>query len=269
MGSEPVRCETPPMSDDAFLNAIRSKPADRSVRLIYADWLEERRDPRSELIRICEAMRRLPVFADEYWRLKARRNELRAGCPLDWLAATGYDGSDYDPIFRDGVPDDWRGRWRLIREFTERWHGIDVPDVGGQREAVRQAEERLGLALPPSLQEYIAYAHDPGIVGTATLDRPGNFDAFREAHYRLDHVDLSPAVSLMYFSLTASVLGVAREHLSEPDPPTAEFSVPDGDYYDAQPPRHYQRSLTLSILDSLIPQLPTAGAMSINLQLSA
>ncbi len=148
------------MTDDLFLDAIAANPADRTVRLAYADRLEERNDPRHELVRVCERMRQVPVYSDEYWQLKARRNELRAGCAAEWLAATGYDGSDYDPIFRDGVPGGWKGRWRLVREFTERWRGIPMPDVGGRPEEVRAAEARLGVALPPSVREYVAYAHD-------------------------------------------------------------------------------------------------------------
>src|SRR5436309_3198756 len=120
--------------EDAFLLAVRENPGDGGLRLVYADWLEENGDQaRAELVRVCEAMRRVPVYSDEYWRLKARRNELRPLCSADWLAATGYDGSRYDSLFRDGVPPDWRGRWRLIREFTERWHGIPMGDVGGRR----------------------------------------------------------------------------------------------------------------------------------------
>src|SRR6516225_9633469 len=132
-----------------LLDAIRSEPQDASRRLVYADWLDENGDPgRATLIRVCEAMRKVPVFADEYWQLKARRNELRPLCPAEWLAATGYDGSRYDPIFRDGIPADWRGRWRLIREFTERWLGVSTGDVGGQLDAVQAEERRLGEQFP-------------------------------------------------------------------------------------------------------------------------
>src|SRR3954468_15092013 len=149
------------MEDEhVFLRAIADAPKDDGRPLIYAAWREERGDPRSELIRVCQAMRSVPVWSDRYWELKARRNELWGRCPLEWLEATGYDGSYYDPVFRDGVPDGWRQRWRLIREFTERWHGVEVPDVGGQRTQVAQAEERLGMELPPFLQEYVAYVHD-------------------------------------------------------------------------------------------------------------
>ena len=36
---------------DAFLKEILANPADREVRLVFADWLEENGDPRGELIR--------------------------------------------------------------------------------------------------------------------------------------------------------------------------------------------------------------------------
>lgn len=148
------------MSDEAaLLAAIRTTPGDESLRLVYADWLEEHgQQYRSELIRICEAMRSVPVFCDEYWRLKARRNELRQTCPSDWLATTGCDGSRYDPLFRDAIPPDLKGRWRLIREFAEAWHGIPLSDAGGRLTEVCAMEQRLGRQLPPSLREYVAYA---------------------------------------------------------------------------------------------------------------
>ena len=32
--------------EEEFLNVLRAKPDDVATRLIYADWLEERGDPR-------------------------------------------------------------------------------------------------------------------------------------------------------------------------------------------------------------------------------
>jgi len=41
------------MSDhDSFLQAILAHPDDDHLRLVYADWLEERADPRGEFIRV-------------------------------------------------------------------------------------------------------------------------------------------------------------------------------------------------------------------------
>ena len=38
--------------DEAFVTAIRISPGDSANRLVYADWLEERSDPRGELVRL-------------------------------------------------------------------------------------------------------------------------------------------------------------------------------------------------------------------------
>jgi uncharacterized protein (TIGR02996 family) len=170
--------------DKSYLQAIAARPHDRQLRRLYADWLEALEPRRTELIRVCEAMRDVPVWSDHYWELKARRNKLWEQCPLEWLEATGYDGSHYDPIFRDGVPDGWRERWRLIREFTERWHGIHVSDVGGRRAEIEQAEGRLGLELPPSLREYIAYVYD--IADSSPPHDPRRYNTlFHSAYYLL------------------------------------------------------------------------------------
>jgi uncharacterized protein (TIGR02996 family) len=63
---------------DAFVQAILDDPDDDSLRLIYADWLEERGDPRGEFIRVQYALagmdaddpRRPPLEARERTLLK-------------------------------------------------------------------------------------------------------------------------------------------------------------------------------------------------------
>lgn len=41
------------MTEKVFLDSISMNPQDNDLRLVYADWLEERNDPRAELVR-CE-----------------------------------------------------------------------------------------------------------------------------------------------------------------------------------------------------------------------
>src|SRR4051794_36091905 len=59
--------------DDAFLAAILAEPDNDAPRLIYADWLDERGDPRGEFIRVqCQlaqypAERPLPPELAAHW----------------------------------------------------------------------------------------------------------------------------------------------------------------------------------------------------------
>jgi uncharacterized protein (TIGR02996 family) len=188
--------------EETFLQAIRQSPGDAATRLVYADWLEDNgHAERAELVHVAESMREMAVFTDDYWHLKSRRNELRKQCPPDWLAATGYDGSRYDPVLRHGLPDDWKGRWRLVREFTERWYGIHLGDVGGRQEEIRAEEERLGRPLPPSVREYVAYALDLDPLMDVGI-------VYYDLH--LQPVDGHPALSIMRERSMAhsSVLGL-------------------------------------------------------------
>ncbi len=205
------------MTDDAFLRGIAETPDDAALRLVYADWLEDHgHAARSEVVRVCERMRCVPVFSDEYWLLKARRNELRPSCPAEWLAATGYDGSRYDALFRDGWPEDWRGRWRLIREFCECWHFIPTGDVRRRAEEVRAEEARVGFPFPPGLREYVAYAHDAGT----------GYDNGRIAHrdpYTMWHLPGVNALSIMAIGEGGIHWAVRGEDMAQDDPLITTF----------------------------------------------
>jgi uncharacterized protein (TIGR02996 family) len=199
--------------EEAFLRAIfKDDPQNSNAsRMAYSDWLEEHGETqRADLIRVCEAMRRVPVFSDDYWRLKARRNDLRPACPADWLAATGYDGSRYVPLFRDGIPTDCVGRWRLIREFTERWHGIPMGDIGGRSSEVLAAEQRLGRTLPPSVREYVAFTCDVGSRETGGITR--------RDHISMELTNVHSVLSVMF---EAGLLrwSIPYAYLSQEDPP--------------------------------------------------
>ena len=46
------------MNEEAgFIAALLADPDDRTVLLVYADWLQERSDPRSEYLRVLTAKR--------------------------------------------------------------------------------------------------------------------------------------------------------------------------------------------------------------------
>jgi uncharacterized protein (TIGR02996 family) len=202
------------MNDADFLAAIRAAPQDGAARLVYADWLEEQGDSRAELIRIEEKLRQLPVFADEYWDLRPRSEELRARATPDWLDALGY--GRWRPIFRHGVPDGWKERWRIIRAFTDVWFGIPLDDVGYREVEIRKTEERLGRALPPSVREWVAFAHDAGT-------RYQNAILLLRDQYMMEEMKGHAAVSLLLQGEGDYHWAVRHEHLWLPDPPVYGF----------------------------------------------
>lgn len=81
----------------AFLVAIASAPEDLTARLVYADWLDERGDPRAELLRaVCE-WAALPASSERERTLReqivALREEFGAN-PLwvEWVDVVGIPG---------------------------------------------------------------------------------------------------------------------------------------------------------------------------------
>jgi uncharacterized protein (TIGR02996 family) len=69
--------------DDAFLSAIMAAPDDDTPRLIYADWLEERGNPRGEFIRLQIALA-TSVPAAERMAVLVRAQQLLAEHQVEW-----------------------------------------------------------------------------------------------------------------------------------------------------------------------------------------
>src|SRR5262245_33612921 len=77
------------MTDDrAFINAIIANPDDNDLRLVYADWLEERGDPRGEFLRL-EAAAARSTEASDFLAKHGRLQELRQLIDRGWLAQMG------------------------------------------------------------------------------------------------------------------------------------------------------------------------------------
>src|SRR5262249_20802400 len=89
---------------DPFLRAILENPDDDTPRLVYADWLEERDDPRGEFIRVQCRLARMsgedPLRPD----LEARERDLLASHGEGWV----------------GPLRPWVTGWTFRRGFLER-----------------------------------------------------------------------------------------------------------------------------------------------------
>jgi len=62
--------------ENAFLQAILDDPDNDDLRLVYADWLEERGDPRGEFIRLQCAKLDPHGMTDELWEERYDREQL-------------------------------------------------------------------------------------------------------------------------------------------------------------------------------------------------
>lgn len=88
------------MEKAAFLEAIRAQPDDDVVRLVYADWLEERGEPLGAFIRAQVRLAQLPKDDPEVPGLRALERELLEAHRAEWLAGSPTDVSECE--FRRG-----------------------------------------------------------------------------------------------------------------------------------------------------------------------
>src|SRR5262249_24416206 len=72
--------------EDRFLQAILASPEDVSLRLVYADWLEERGDPRGEFLRLDTEAMQLTAQGEAGPSLQMRLQELQSTLDPAWVA---------------------------------------------------------------------------------------------------------------------------------------------------------------------------------------
>jgi uncharacterized protein (TIGR02996 family) len=78
------------MTDDAaFVNAILARPDDDSVRLVYADWLDERGDARGEFLRLSLELARHTSKSKKYAVVSERLAAIRPQIDPEWVASVG------------------------------------------------------------------------------------------------------------------------------------------------------------------------------------
>lgn len=87
--------------ETAFLERILATPEEDSPRLIFADWLDERGDPRGEFIRVQCALARLPADDPRRFDLMRRERQLRERHGEHWAAP--LRGLATAPLFRRGL----------------------------------------------------------------------------------------------------------------------------------------------------------------------
>jgi uncharacterized protein (TIGR02996 family) len=145
------------VEEQAFVTAIANHPRDRLTRLVYADWLDERSDPRGEYLRLlCEVAR--PEESDGREQRVGRLQQLRARFNDNWLASV-----------QRGLG------WRVLIEVNMR--PLEERDYGqryrfgapASADQLAKAEAALGRRLPNDLRELLAEFN--GVWYTTTAHR--------------------------------------------------------------------------------------------------
>lgn len=123
------------MSDeDAFQAHLDQHPDDHTARLVFADWLQERDDPRAEGYRALGVLRKLP--------------DRGAGRPLAkwWWFWTNARRRCHE------LPDDWWRQWRLLvngnmndKTHTRRYIDNAAALAFSKLPAERRAELLMGV----------------------------------------------------------------------------------------------------------------------------
>jgi len=76
--------------ESAFLRSAVADPDDEAPRLIYADWLDERHDPRAAVVRLAERLRHLDGESAADERLAGRGTIRRGQDHWLWMRLLGY-----------------------------------------------------------------------------------------------------------------------------------------------------------------------------------
>lgn len=140
----------------AFLAEIHADPYDDTARLIYADWLEEQGDARSEFVRLeCELNGLRPGDA-LFEELRPRFDEIRGRCDNGWLASLGRTRVVNCGSFAFRCPKRWENLTPL-KKSGERFCtvcGKTVYFCRSREEVVRRARANSCIAIDTGITRW-------------------------------------------------------------------------------------------------------------------
>lgn len=182
------------MSDDvAFLAALKAAPDDDTIRLVFADWLDERGRRGGELMRSECALAALPLDAPEWAKAFARYQRACEGLSEQWRESL----SRYSPTHWLGVSA--RSAWARLENWCRQHHPRLLEELRppASNEQIELIQRHVWLPLPTDLRESFAIHNGGGrlifgcelltvesIVGEWVRWRSvaGHNDDFRERH---------------------------------------------------------------------------------------
>jgi uncharacterized protein (TIGR02996 family) len=167
----------------AFLEAILREPADETVRLVYADWLEERDDVRAEFLRVEHYLRQTTVQEPDYPAALARWLQLHERVPADWVGSLGRRVHGL-PLPLELVDLLAAGRWGTASEtdrFPSLWGEVYAYAHGAMRGETSQVCSHLRWLGKPSPE------HPPGDIEPRLTVLIGDQGIGSDAPFALDY----------------------------------------------------------------------------------
>jgi uncharacterized protein (TIGR02996 family) len=141
------------MSDDAaFLAAIANAPDDDTLRLVYADWLEEHGKAGSKFLRAEHELTVVPLGQAEWHAAFARYQAAGKTLSEAWCRAAGRHQAGY-----------WlavaaRSAWKRLETWCQRHCPglVSVLNPGATAEEIDTIERAIGQTLPADVRESFA-----------------------------------------------------------------------------------------------------------------
>jgi uncharacterized protein (TIGR02996 family) len=134
-------------NDEAALHrAVLADPADEAPRLVYADWLEERGDPRGEYLRVDLDLARADGRNAEFKAGLRRARELRAGLDRSWVVSVSIGPAGvvkYLDLLRRDDSDEWSEGGETYRPT---WQAVEAGFRGLNRTGQYFARIRFGTS---------------------------------------------------------------------------------------------------------------------------
>src|SRR5688572_15680824 len=157
------------MAEEGFLRALEASPSDDALRLVFADWLEERSDRRAEFLRAAVALHSTPAGDENLPRLVRRLRELGPAASPAWMARACRNLAEDDiraVVFRDLLRGGHSGAFvsveerrdpspYLLADLVERYPGlrlVSAAEHGVNGVFDRLTRERGWLASVHSLE---------------------------------------------------------------------------------------------------------------------
>ncbi|HKB39746.1 MAG TPA: TIGR02996 domain-containing protein [Gemmataceae bacterium] len=144
--------------EQGFIQSIIENPDDDAVRLIFADWLEERDDPRGEFIRI-------QVKRDRPGLDEARETKLLGAHEKEWVA----------PLRP------WVREWRFVRGFVE-WVRVPAEYILGEGRKVFRLTPVRDARFNEATEHITRLAAVPELARLRSLDLGYNLLALEQVN---------------------------------------------------------------------------------------